>query len=338
MSTIDRLALPFDQYQRYTIAAEISDQLREHLGKQHMSVLDAGGYYRTRLGQDVLPLVHFLPHDQVFALDLVAATLPNYTLASGLCLPFASNAFDLVVSCDTLEHIAPAHRLTFVDELLRVARHLLVLIAPFDSEATRAAERRWNEYMISRGSHHKQLQEHIRLGLPEAGSLRDALAERNLNAVDLPDGYLPHWLAMMLIKHTSGQPVEFQLDLDRYYNRHLSAGDRREPSYRRVFIVALPGTEGLLPGIAARYRAPNAGMLAKHTLTDSDLRFATELIPLLEQIEGWIADGLSRAAALEAENDRLRQLVAAYEHGRLISMLRWFHELRARLPGWRRRG
>jgi hypothetical protein len=332
MSTIDRLALPFDQYQRYTIAAEISDQLREHLGQPHLRVLDAGGYYRTRQGRNILPLVHFLPHDQVFALDLVAATLPNYTLASGLRLPFGNKAFDLVVSCDTLEHIAPVNRLTFVDELLRVARHLLLLSAPFDSEATRMAEQTWNEYMISRGSHHKQLQEHIRLGLPEAGSLHDALAERNLKAVDLPDGYLPHWLAMMLIKHTSGQSLEFQLDLDRYYNRHLSAGDRREPSYRRVFVIALPGNEGLLPEITARYRATNAGM-PKHTSTDSDLRFATELIHLLEQIERRTGDGLSRAAALEAENTSLRQLVAGYEQGRFIRTMRWLHSQRKRLHG-----
>jgi hypothetical protein len=333
MRTIDRLALPFDQYQRYTIAAEISDQLREHLGLPHLCVLDAGGYYHTRLGQDILPLVHFLPGDQVFALDLVAAALPNYAQGSGLSLPFGNKAFDLVVSCDTLEHIAPAHRLTFVDELLRVARHLLLLIAPFDSEATRAAEQTWHEYMISRGSHHKQLQEHIRLGLPEAGSLRAALAERNLNAVDLPDGYLPHWLAMMLIKHTSGQPVEFQLDLDRYYNRHLATGDRREPSYRRVFVVALPGNEELLPLIAARYRAPNAGMPARQALTDSGLGFATELIPLLEQIERWTVDGLSRAAALEAENACLRQLIAGYERGYFVRTMRWLHSQRKHLPG-----
>ena len=334
MSTLDRLALPFDQYQRYTIAAEVADLAREHLGKPRLCVLDAGGYYRTRQDQEVLPLVQFLPHDQVFALDLVAAVLPNYTLASGLCLPYGDKTFDLVVSCDTLEHIAPANRLTFVDELLRVTRHLLLLIAPFDSEATRSAEQRWNEYMIARGVHHKQLQEHQRLGLPEAGSLRAALAQRSLKTVDLPDGYLPHWLAMMLIKHTSGQSLEFQLDLDRYYNRYLSAGDRREPSYRRVFVVALPGSEGLLPDITARYRAANAEMLTKHTSTASGLGFATDLIHLLEQIESQAADCLSRVAALEVENTRLRQLVAAYERGRFIRTVRWLHSQRKHLRGW----
>ena len=63
MSSVDLLALPFDQYQRYTTIAQIADLLRADLNQSALRVLDVGGFYRTRCEQEILPLVHFLPQD-----------------------------------------------------------------------------------------------------------------------------------------------------------------------------------------------------------------------------------------------------------------------------------
>ncbi|MGC9332510.1 MAG: hypothetical protein ACP5JJ_00050, partial [Anaerolineae bacterium] len=78
MSNIDRLALPFDQYQRYSAAAQVADLLRHHLGRPSLDVLDVGGLYRTRRGQAILPVAYFLPNDRIVAVDLIAEPLSDY--------------------------------------------------------------------------------------------------------------------------------------------------------------------------------------------------------------------------------------------------------------------
>jgi glycosyltransferase involved in cell wall biosynthesis len=61
---------------------------------------------------------------------------------------------------------------------------------------------------------------------------------------------------MMLVKHTPGLSLEFHLALDQFYNRHFSPHDRREPAYRRTFVIARQGDEPLLPTIDAGQPAP----------------------------------------------------------------------------------
>jgi hypothetical protein len=316
MGEIDRFALPFDQYQRYRAAAQIAGLLREQLGRSVLDVLDVGGLYRTRWGQAILPLGHFLPQDRIVAADLVIEPLPHYVVARGQALPFA-RSFDLVVTCDTLEHVPPAARPDFVDELLRVTRHLLVLIAPFGNESTRLAERLLAEYMAAKGIRHEQLQEHAEHGLPDAGAVRDHVARLGLAMLDLPDGYLHHWLAMMILKHTPGYSLDFHLDLDRYYNRHFSPHDRREPAYRRAFVVAQPGSQAILPTIAQQWGNSDPAP-ERPDLVPELLRYLNR-----EELQ-------PRLAALEVENASLRRQIADYERGRFIRLMRWLHRQRSR--------
>jgi len=322
VSEIDRLALPFDQYQRYTAVTQVADLLRQQLGCSSLDVLDVGGLYRTRWGQAITPLVHFLPQDRVVTVDLGAERLPNYLVSSGLALPFG-RTFDLVVTCDTLEHLPQSSRPGFVDELLRVTRHALALTAPFGEESTRLAEGLLREYMAAQGIHQRELLEHAQHGLPDAEVLRRHLDRCAMANLDLPDGYLHHWLAMMLVKHTPGLSLDFHLDLDRYYNRHFSPHDRREPSYRRLFVVVRPGDEALLTGVAHTwYQA---------ALSRERPDLATELLRFLNRNQ--FQTSASRLAALEEENAQLRRLVEGYEQGRFVRLMRWLHRLRGRLSG-----
>lgn len=316
MDTAHLLALPFDQYQRYTAAAQVAEQIRDQLGQARLRVLDVGGYFRIRQGSSILPLVHFLPQDQVFVVDLVAAPLPNYSQASGLSLPFGDKAFDLVVSCDTLEHIVLGKRLAFLSELLRVADRYVLLAAPFDSELNRQAERLLYQYITSQGRHQDQLEEHLKQGLPCIDTLCAYLAERGLASVAFADGYLHNWLAMMLLKHTTGLSRDFHQHLDRYYNLHFSPGDRREPAYRHVFVIAQPGGEALLANIA------EISQTTTSPPTSPALDFAEDLIELLKLSEPETPAGLD-VRALERENARLRRLVGRYEQGRFIRLMHW---------------
>lgn len=321
--TLDVLAMPFDQYQRYSAIAQIADAIRPGLQRSPLTVLDVGGFFHTRLGQSILPLAHFLPHDWVAAVDLAIERLGNYAVASGLALPFSDAAFDLTITCDTLEHVTPERRADFVLEILRVARCFAVIVAPFDSEGNQRAEQMLYSYMTSQGGFNPQLEEHLRNGLPSLKDLRELLSKHELAFFEFADGYLPHWLAMMLVKHTPGLTLDLQLDLDRWYNKHLSPHDRRAPAYRRVFVIAKPGGEELLP-VAANATAaspPNAF---------PDPVFEADLGRVLEHAR---AARPSRLAALEAENARLHQLVDGYERGRFIQLMRKLHGWRRRLDG-----
>jgi len=174
--------------------------------------------------------------------------------------------------------------------------------------------------MRSQGAFNPQLEEHLRNGLPSVGALRELISEHNLDFVEFDDGYLPNWLAMMLVKHTAGLTLELQINLDRWYNSHLTPFDRREPAYRHVFVIAKSGSEHLLPLVADAVTTSTPAAFP-------DPMFEADLARVLAQAT---PPAPSRVAALEAENAYLRQLLAAYEEGRFIRFMRWLH-------GWRRR-
>jgi hypothetical protein len=327
MQPIDLISLPFDLYQRYLAAAQLADQIRACKERAQLRVLDVGGASYTPDCHGFMPLAHFLPEDLVFGADLSAEPLPNYSQASGLCLPFRDKEFDVVVSCDTLEHIPPEARQTFLDELVRVAREFVVLIAPFSSEGNRKAESILNDYLMARGIEHLHLREHLSHGLPAREGLRVILEERDLCFLEFADGYLPHWLTMMLIRYAPGQSPIVQRELDRYYNRHFSPDSRREPAYRHGFVISRRANSEVLTSITSAFGSFD-GVPAT-----SDLEFASDLIDLLSQCQPAAPETRSRLAAQEAENARLRELVAGYEQGRFVRMMRWLHGKLNRLGG-----
>lgn len=319
----DLLTLPFDQFQRYTTAAYVAGSVRAYLSKSRLRVLDVGGFHSTREGQAMLPLVQFLPSDLVVATDLADSVLPNYVRASGAVLPFGSEAFDLVVTCDTLEHVPPLRRSTFVDELLRVASHCVVLIAPFASTHTQRAERTLRDYLAGHNCTHGPLEEHFELGLPSEDDLRTMLGDRELAVIEFADGYLPNWLAMMMIHLTPGTSSAFLAQLNRFYNRHFSPDDRREPAYRRVFVIAKEGHEALLLTVSPTIDSHPAASFPHPG-------FAEDLACVLKQGQ---TDGHARMASLEAENARLLRMLEGYEEGRFMRLMRCLHGWRNRLSG-----
>jgi hypothetical protein len=91
-------------------------------------------------------------------------------------LPFDDRTFDVVLSLDMLEHVAPADRPVVLAELARVTHGRLVAACPAGAAAL-AADRRLNERYRSRGlTTPGWLAEHLENGFPEPESLRDALA------------------------------------------------------------------------------------------------------------------------------------------------------------------
>ena len=125
----DLVRVPFDQYQRYRLVADVLGELR---GAGGLSVLDVGG------GSGLLQ--RFVPDDRVVAVDLEPQPGVGVQVRGDGCrLPFRDGAFDVVCAFDTLEHVAPEQRASFVRECRRAASRWVVLAGPCDSAPVRRA-------------------------------------------------------------------------------------------------------------------------------------------------------------------------------------------------------
>lgn len=237
------LRLPFDQYGRYRMVREAVEAARAALGRERLSILDVGGYYQEADGTPRLPSQQFLGDQDLTVLDLPECDLPGYVQGDGTAMTFGDSSFDLVISCDTLEHIPPDLRDTFVRELARVARYGVLLICPIDDHRTALAEQVLYAYIQSELlAKHDQLREHREYGLPQLPLVRQSFEGAGCSARDYPSGDLHAWLPMMLAKHYlmrfAGSPPALQYGLDELYNRGYALAERREPSYRRLIVAA----------------------------------------------------------------------------------------------------
>lgn len=227
-----QLARPIDQFQRYQLTASLVRSLGVPPGAR---ILDVGGAPG--------PVEDFLPDYEVVVTDLDGDHAGRYVVADGSRLPFADRAFAAVVSLDTLEHVPPDRRAPFLSEALRVAEHAVVLSAPFASPDVVLAEKALREFISLRLSPTFPtavwLQEHEDNGLPVLQETVASLGAGDWSSTSLASGYLPHWLATMVVDHellATGLP---QLDrLHAYYNSEVSPTDAREPAYRHIVAAA----------------------------------------------------------------------------------------------------
>lgn len=363
------LALPFDQYGRYQMMCEALEAARPVVGSGDgapLRVLDVGGFFRNAAGVAVLPARMFLPADDVTILDQAAPqpgdNLPGYVQGDGRVLDFADQSFDMVFSCDTLEHVPAADRPAFWGELLRVARHGVLLAAPFGLPEVVAAEDLLFRYIQAElGVEQPQLREHREYGLPTLEATRALLDTLGLDYRVYPSGYVHSWLVMMLARHYLSlhvaDPYMLQ-QLDSYYIRFLSHSERREPAYRHMFAVATerPNTwlaavhARLLPSIQQGPPAHDAtwpelahGLLqllsikldsqryhGLHTMLQgmtaqlaADAQAGQELRQELARRNQQLADLEQRARWYEAQAHEARRQLAAIENGRVLRILRW---------------
>jgi hypothetical protein len=250
-----RLCHPFDQYQRYQVATDLLALVGVKPGS---TVLDVGGAAG--------PAEDFLGDYDLTIVDVDRSDLPDrrFVLASGATLPFPDESFDVVLSQDTLEHVPSADRPAFLSELTRVAREAVVLCAPFSDPLVQLAERALHEFVTVRfGGHFATLEEHAEHGLPNLDETVNSLAHPGWPTAVLPSGYLPHWLAGMLVHHELLATGVGELDeLHAFYNITVSPSDCRSPSYRHVVVAARDRDQQELEDIVGGLRAPDSAPLA----------------------------------------------------------------------------
>ncbi len=239
------LRMPFDQYGRYRMVQEAVTAAAAALQSETLTILDVGGYYQEADGTPRLPSQQFLGQHELTVLDLPDCDLPGYVQGDGTALMFADASFDLVISCDTLEHIPGEQRERFLGELLRVARYGVLLICPMYDERTVLAEQLLDAYIRTElHAEHDQLREHREYGLPQIDATGAVFSAADCCWREYPSGDLHAWLAMMLAKHYllrfGGESPDPRMHygLDELYNRDYALRERREPAYRRLLVVA----------------------------------------------------------------------------------------------------
>jgi hypothetical protein len=218
-------------------------------------VLDVGGYpgiLHSFLSKEFYDLsVLDVPPDD--------GSIPGYRQGSGLELPYGDTSFDIAVSLDTLEHIPNVDRDKFLKELMRVARHAIVLVNPVQSVEADLSEETLNEYIRwILDAQQEQLAEHREYGLPNFAHTEASFSTTGWKTLTFPIANIHNWLFMMVAKHylismRNEAASAFERTLDRFYNLTFSDGDRAEPAYRGVMVAVSPMLEPVLSSIQAAY-------------------------------------------------------------------------------------
>jgi SAM-dependent methyltransferase len=222
------LELPFDQYQRYQVAADLVALLEIPSVRP---VVDVGGGPGFVEG--------FLPDRDAVVVDVEGKHPGRFVIATGARLPFADRAFGVGLALDTLEHVPADDRPAFLSELRRVS-DVVILSAPFAHPSVMLAEAALHEFVLQRfGGPFPTLEEHADHGLPDLDETVSAMAVAGWATATLASGYLPRWLGGMLLHHEFlAMGIPALPSLHAFYNATISRSDCRAPAYRQVVIGA----------------------------------------------------------------------------------------------------
>lgn len=303
------LRRPFDHFARYRLAAEVVVAT----AGPDARVLDLGGGPGS--------LQAFLPQARVTSTDLFMPSgwheqAPSLVLADGAALPFDDDAFDVVVSLDTLEHVKPAKRTAFLHEVARVAGGWGFVVCPYGTPGVADADIALRAYVVNRFAPDLPtigiLDEHIGYGHPSLEGSRGVLAEHGPVAA-IPSGRLDRWFAGMiaffhLLALGDDEPVEV---VQRFLNRNLYEADLSGPAYRHGLLVRTGGDERepevvLAPLIARAAQAAHAAAdldLLAVVLGESLVASTRGAVAAAEQARSELAQ-VREAQALTAEAER----------------------------------
>ena len=223
---------------RYLLQAAILRDYQRQQGIKKLKVLDVGGSgsILTNFIDVDLTIIDILPN---------IANLPNYIQGSALTMPFADNSFDVVVSCDVLEHISKNDRPLFLKESARVTKDLMIVAAPYNLQGVRPAEIAANKYYKDMtGEDHRWLFEHLLDELPDLELAKSGLASDGLNVTHFSHTALDHWQlvtrAGFLLVQAPIHPkfVSKIQDLNRYYLENIMRHDFSATGYRSFLLAS----------------------------------------------------------------------------------------------------
>jgi len=244
MNITNPFECPYDLYQRYSLTAQVIEQLDEVFGKA-APILEVGG--------DAGVLQSFLPQESLTIVNFQPTVGRGIIPADGCQLPFKDKIFRGVVALDVLEHIPHDKRHVFLHEIDRVTSDWLVIGGPFNHEIVRDAEAIILDYYKHlTGLSHSYLEEHKQQGLPDRGTILDYLHSLGGHTIVIPNGLIWRWMLVMgMTMFLQKEPSDSELigKVYDFLNRNLAPLDNLEPAYRHIIVcsrIPLPVDIGAL--------------------------------------------------------------------------------------------
>ena len=233
MKINDLSRIGFDTFQRYKKIVDIITAIHNLEKKEHFSILDVGGYPCE---------FEKFSDDKIFIIDIPNCKKENYIKGSGINLPIKDNAFDIVISSDTYEHIPIDKREQFLNELIRVSKKYVILGAPFKSEINEFIEDelcKLHETIFHKN--HPWLYEHKSNSLPLLNLSMEYLSNNNYPCQIFPNGnafiwYLFQWCYYLF--QSLPDLSEYNYKINHIYNNYLYPNDNSEPSYRTIILIS----------------------------------------------------------------------------------------------------
>lgn len=141
-----KYSLPYDIYERHQKVGSFI--------KDSDTVLDVGG--------ELDHLAKFCHPQKIIVANLTTGDV----IIPGDRLPFKNNSYSVVCAIDVLEHIEKPKRQKFIEELARVASHIVILSFPIGTKKHVQFEKEIQTWLSSIGHQVIYLAEHIKYGLP----------------------------------------------------------------------------------------------------------------------------------------------------------------------------
>uniref|UniRef100_A0A7V4E5J4 Glycosyltransferase n=1 Tax=candidate division WOR-3 bacterium TaxID=2052148 RepID=A0A7V4E5J4_UNCW3 len=230
--------LPFDLFTRnFIITSVINNYYKNNSSGSKINILDVGG----KNGR----IKEFFDESKfdVVVLDIdPKPDVEDYVVGDARALPFKRKSFEVVVSCELLEHIPLKDRTRVLENMIEVSKDLVILAAPFYSKDVEEAEIKANEFFKRFfGDDHPWLKEHIENGLPREEDVEEFVKRKGLNFIKIQKNNINNWLLMQLFIFSAyifGIPPERVAEVYRYYNENfLELGDFLSPTYRKIYVI-----------------------------------------------------------------------------------------------------
>lgn len=158
-------------------------------------------------------------------------------VCDGRKLPFINRLFDVVVTVDTIEHIPKIARASFIDELKRVSRKLVIIHTPLVNDDgtfnAKVCDVMFNQKHLERyGFEERNIAEHIKYIHPTLAELRKELPHAYFHGLQNCNT----WYKYMLLRHS---PLGLFAGL--FYLLFLQKYDSKQPFYSCLIVYENEG-------------------------------------------------------------------------------------------------
>jgi len=319
-----------DGYSRFFILADILRDMYTSHGKT-IKILDVGGgseYMQQQLQEAGIP--YELTVTDI--LERPAGMTVTYIQGDATNMAFEDNAYDVIISTDTLEHIPRDRKQAFLDECLRVAAELCIIAAPFETEGVNDAEIAVNEFnkkLFGKGQ--DWLEEHLEFGKPTRKMFQDTLKRKKIEYDEFGTQNIATWLLnthLNLIDAKLGLTASDHVKANQFYNQNiLSMNEFTEPTYRHFFIMYTGGNKVKRFNLA-RYQNSEVDYAKMASYTSQLLSLVAERLAELQGQNTTLKSKTMKAEAAAHEatvrQHELQAIVASQQHtlNRLAPLLK----------------